>query len=462
MRTSAKYLAGRRLASAFLIAAGWLGATNKGPDSGSYTATDATVYSFIDPAGGGSAPSVLTGTDDGGTLLTLPFSFQFYGQSYTSLCVSSNGIAYFVSANSTFCGSAAQIVDFANTDPSSTAVPGDLPAIAPFWMDLRFDTAGAGAVYYQTVGTAPNRQFVIEWYNAFPRGTASPVTFEAILNEGTNNVVFQYQTANLGGDAASNGGKATVGMRNTAGNTNGQEIEWSFDSAVLSNNYAILFTAPSGTATSVNTIATSPSGIPITVDTNVLSTPGVVYWNPNSSHILSAPATQTSGGTQVAFASWSTNATTPSINVTAGATGTTYTATFNTQYQLTTAASPANEGSVNGNGTFVTANNSITVTATPTAPYVFKYFTVNGVLTGSTNPQNLLMDGPKNVTAVFGANNPCSVSSGVSTTIQDVQAFVDQALGKASAGNDLNGDHAVNISDVQIAINAVLFGTCTL
>ncbi|HUB80571.1 MAG TPA: hypothetical protein VMB03_17325 [Bryobacteraceae bacterium] len=461
MRTPMKHLAGRRLVSTFLVAAGLLCATNKGPDGGNYTATDSTVFSFIDPAGGGSAPSVLAGTDDGGALLTLPFAIQFYGQSYTMLCVSSNGIAYFVSSSSTFCGSPAQTADFANTDLSSTVVPGDLPAIAPFWMDLTFASAGAGAVYYQTAGTAPNRQFIIEWYNAFPAGTVSPVTFEAILNEGSNNVLFQYRTVNLGsGNAASNGGTATVGIRNSGGNTNGKAIEWSFDSAVLSNNYAILFTAPSSTNTSVNTITTSPSGITVTVDSTPMSTPAVVYWAPNSTHALSVASSPTNGtNAKTAFSSWSTGATTSSINVTAGAAGTTYTATFNTQYELTTTASPSNEGSVSGNGTFVTANNSITVTATPTSPYVFKYFT--GDLSGTNKSQSLLMNGPKNVTAVFGVPYACSVSNGSTTTITDVQGLVNEALGKAAPNNDVNSDGKINVTDVQIVVNALLFSNCT-
>lgn len=460
MSAPMKHLAGRRLVSALLAAAGLLCATNKGPDTGNYTATDNTVYSFIDPAGGGSSPSILAGTDDGGALLTLPFSFQFYGQSYTMLCVSSNGIAYFVSGNSTFCGSSAQTVDFANTDLSSTAVPGDLPAVAPLWTDLTFAPNGAGAVYYQTAGTAPNRQFIVEWYNAFPAGTVSPVTFEAILNEGSNNVLYQYKTVNLGsGNAASNGGKATVGIRNTGGNTNGQNLEWSYDSAVLSNSYAILMIAPSTTATSVNTIATSPSGISVTVDGTAMSTPAVVYWVPNSSHTLSVTTPQTNGGTKASLSSWSTSATASSINVTAGATGITYTATFNTQYKLTTSSNASNEGSVSGNGTFVTANNSITVTATPAQHYAFKYFT--GDLTGSANPQSLLMNGPKNVTAVFGVPYACSVSNGSSATITDAQTFINEALGKAAATSGIINPNVVTVVDVQIVINAVLNLGCS-
>jgi hypothetical protein len=452
-------VSGRQLVTAVLFTAGLLWAVNKGPDAGGYTATDSTVYSFIDPAGGGGSPSVLTGSDDDGALLTLPFSFQFYGQSYTMVCVSSNGLAYFVT-DQTFCDSAAQKADFANTDLTTTVLPGDRPAIAPFWMDLTFAPAGAGAVYYQTVGTAPNRQFIIEWYNAIPAGTLSPVTFEAILNETTNNVLFQYQTVSLGsGNAASLGATATVGIRNTAGNTNGQALQWSYSRPVLSNSYAILFGAPSSTATSVNTIDTSPSGITVTIDGTDTATPATVRWVPGTTHTLSVTASQTSGGTQTAFTSWSPTGTTAQISVQAQNTGISYIATFATQYLLTTTATPASEGSVNGNGTFYPANQQVTITATPIAGFAFKGFT--GALTGTTNPQTLIMNGPKQLVATFGTSFACSVSSGTSASVTDVQGFINQALGIASAANDINGDHVVNVVDVQIVINAVLNLGCT-
>lgn len=468
MRNPMSNLAGwRQLAMASLLTTGLLWATNKGPDAGNYTATDNTVYSFIDPFGSGGAPSVLAGAEVGGAALTLPFSFQFYGQSYTMICVSPNGLAYFVNSGSTFCASQSQLGDFANTDLTSTAVPGDLPAIAPYWSDLSFAPAGAGAVYYQTVGTSPNRQFVIEWYNAAsPTGAFSPVTFEAILNETSNNIVFQYQTVNLGkGNAQSNGGQATVGIRNTGGNTNNQALQWSFDSAVLSNSYAILFTAPSATATSVNIIATSPSGIPVTIDnaSTPTPTPATVYWLPESNHTLSVTASQDNGtGTQTTFASWSTGPTTTQISVSAPPTGTTYTANFNTKYELFTTATPSNEGTVNisGTGPYYDANSQVTVTAQGTGNYVFKGF--SGDLTGTTNPQMITMNGVKHVTATFGVPYACSVSNGNSATVSDVQAIVNQALGKAAPLNDVNNDKVVNVTDVQIVINAVLNFGCTV
>jgi hypothetical protein len=213
-------------------------AATKGPDAGGYTASDATVYSLIDISGAGGGASVLAGIDDGIVPLTLPFTFQFYGKPYTSLCASANGAVYFVAGASACSGFA----DFANTDLTSTATPNDFPALLPFWSDLTFQIPGAGSVFYQTVGTAGSRRFVMQWNNAYPQGSPNPVTFQVVLSEGTNKILFQYKSIGLGGaNPATNGGLATVGIRNAGALTNNQQIEWSFDAPVLGDGSALQF-----------------------------------------------------------------------------------------------------------------------------------------------------------------------------------------------------------------------------
>jgi len=174
---------------ALLVSAtlGWA-STTRGPDGGGYAATDSVVYSFIDISSGGSGTSVLTGTDDGSVPLTLPFPFQFYGQNYSMVCVSSNGALYFI-AGVGLCGSAAN--DFANTDLTVAPPPNDPPALLPFWSDLSFAVPGSGSVIYQTLGAAGARRFVVQWNNAYPQGSQNPVTFEAVLFESGNKILFQ-------------------------------------------------------------------------------------------------------------------------------------------------------------------------------------------------------------------------------------------------------------------------------
>ena len=64
--------------------------------------------------------------------------------------------------------------------------------IAPLWDD--FD-AESGNVYHGTVGTAPNRQFVVQWHNRVHfNGTSNTdgATFEVVFDEATGAVSFQY------------------------------------------------------------------------------------------------------------------------------------------------------------------------------------------------------------------------------------------------------------------------------
>ncbi len=203
-----------------------------------YTATSKAVYSFIDLVSGGGSSSVLSNTDDGVALLTLPFSFTFYGTSYTQVCVSSNGLVLFVTSAAACVPSA----DFANADLSTTPLPIDVPALVPFWTDLLF--TGTGAVYYQAQGSAPNRSFVIEYSNAYqPPDSVNPASFEVILYETSNNILFQYQTVDFGsGFPISQGAQAVIGIRNQAGQTTGQVIDWSSNAPVIPNSTALAFT----------------------------------------------------------------------------------------------------------------------------------------------------------------------------------------------------------------------------
>jgi hypothetical protein len=225
----------------------------RGPDAAGYTATDATVFSFVDVSIGGA--SVLAGTDDGTAPLTLPFAFTFYGQSYTQVCVSANGAIYFAPSAASCTG----VNDFANIGLALTT-PNDWPAIFPYWTDLTFQTPGAGSVFYQTQGAAGSRRFVVQWNNAMPGSSSSPVTFQAILSEGTNAILFQYKTVTLGaGNPASNGAQATVGIRNSGGGASNRLIEWSVNAPVLRDGAAILFASrPSDSTPPVVTAAAIP------------------------------------------------------------------------------------------------------------------------------------------------------------------------------------------------------------
>ena len=128
-------------------------AATKGPDTFGYSANDRATYSFLDITNGSS--SVLTGADDDQAQIALGFAFSFYGKSYTTVCVNSNG---FLTLGN--CNASLAVKNFSSADIVSTAPDGNQPMIAVYWADLTFATQGAGAVFYQTSGTAGSRKFV--------------------------------------------------------------------------------------------------------------------------------------------------------------------------------------------------------------------------------------------------------------------------------------------------------------
>ncbi len=206
-------------------------------DAYGYTATSAVPFSYLNIAATGAA--TLANSDDATATIALPFGFRFYGTTYTSLCVSTNGLI-------AFGGCVAN--DFTNLDLTAQSPPGNLPLIAPFWMDLTFAVPGAGSVVYQTLGTAGLRQFVVQWNNALGLNMPGTLNFQVVLSEGSNNILFQYLSVETGSQQVSKGASATVGIRGVSGQANGYRLQWSYRAPVLSNRLAIRFTAPAGAA----------------------------------------------------------------------------------------------------------------------------------------------------------------------------------------------------------------------
>jgi hypothetical protein len=163
---------------------------------GGYTAT-AVPYSFIDISSTGTP--TLQFTDDSVFFLDLSgsgFSFPFYGQNYTGVYYSTNGLITFGSGNG----------EYSNQDLTSDPIQA---AIAPLWDDMENFSQGVGAVYYQLIGT----QLVIQWNDmSYYFGSAPVITFEAILNEADGSIQFNYQNLSAG-VFNDEGASATVGIK---------------------------------------------------------------------------------------------------------------------------------------------------------------------------------------------------------------------------------------------------------
>lgn len=155
------------------------------------------AYSWDSSADPGNGTQIFgTGIDDSSSPVTLPFTFSFYCVSTTTAWVSSNGLLSFIDYNSYFGN-----VIFPSTDPSAQEVA------TPYWDDLTtYDTTSE--IRWANAGVAPNRRVVITWTNmrycCGSPGTAAG-TFQAILYEGTNRILFQYQAINPGAGSATAG-----------------------------------------------------------------------------------------------------------------------------------------------------------------------------------------------------------------------------------------------------------------
>lgn len=140
--------------------------------------------------------------------IPIGFPFNFYGNVYTDAVIQSNGLLGFG--------------PFTFTGFSSFAIPaGGAPNnyIAGFFADI--DIRYGGTITYQTVGVAPNRQFVVSYNNCVPYNMGSgagtgTVSFQIILNE---NGSFQTEVSQLSANwnASTSGALATQGAENIDG-----------------------------------------------------------------------------------------------------------------------------------------------------------------------------------------------------------------------------------------------------
>jgi hypothetical protein len=208
------------------------------------------------------------------------------------------------------------------------------------------------------------------------------------------------------------------------------------------------------------TIQTSPEGLQFTIDGAAAQTaPQTLNLAAETHTIAVATVEAGSPGTQYVFTAWSDGGA-ASHTITAGSASATYTASFKTQYQMATASNTSAGGSVSpASGSYFDAGSSVTVTALPTSPYVFSWW--SGGATGSSNPVSVTMNAVTTVTGNFVTTAfTCDLTGSGGANAADVQIMINEALGIIPAVNDLNRDRVVNVLDVQKEIDAALGQGC--
>jgi RHS repeat-associated protein len=174
----------------------------------------------------GTSMLALTG-DSGAVDVALPFTFTFFGRTYNDVWALVDG---------------------------QIDMPNDDAYIGPFLDNLTVDASAS--VRTATTGTAPNRQFVIDWHNVY-RNAEPTVRFnlEAILGE---NGTITYNYGSLSTDG-SKGATADVGLKDI----NGFYVWYSNQWASLASGTAIVFTptmqAVSGYTTTTATTTYTPA-----------------------------------------------------------------------------------------------------------------------------------------------------------------------------------------------------------
>ncbi len=173
--------------------------------SGFYSSFDPVSYSWIDIADPANVTAI-AGDDAGGTV-PLGFTFNYWGNPYTTVNISTNGYLTF----------GPDVSVWGNQNIPNTAVPNNV--IAPFWDDLYIYSSANAKIYATTVGTAPDRKFVVTWSDAdfCCAMNNGRLTFQAILSESDLSITYQYRDMVSVDAGRSGGNSATIGLENSGG-----------------------------------------------------------------------------------------------------------------------------------------------------------------------------------------------------------------------------------------------------
>ena len=170
------------------------------------------------------------------TAITSPFPIQFGGGSFTTLFVDERGTIQFDGG-----GFNADMAFFNEPLPS----PFHSTLVAPFWDDIGPAAANVADVLWEVIGTAPNRELVVEWRNVerldrFCALFEGYISFQVVFFESSSDILFNYRDATFGGECpdADGGAQATVGIQM------GPDVatQWSFDTPSLADGTSLLWT----------------------------------------------------------------------------------------------------------------------------------------------------------------------------------------------------------------------------
>ncbi|MEZ4570038.1 MAG: S8 family serine peptidase [Thermomicrobiales bacterium] len=155
----------------------------------------------------------------------LPFPFTFYNRPFEEILIGENGLVGF---------GGTRVTNSANQEIPDIFAPNGF--IAAFWDNLTLEDGGE--IWYDTVGEAPNRRFVVSWIDipntvqtSGPTATGpfDGITFQIVLEESTNNILLQYLDVDFNLSSIDYGSGATIGVEHFSG-TVGRQFSYNDDS----------------------------------------------------------------------------------------------------------------------------------------------------------------------------------------------------------------------------------------
>ncbi len=180
--------------------------------------TPVTITNCGLPGGGGAStaviltnPSQVNLSDDSWSgLVNIGFNFSIYNNTYSQCVIGSNGLLSFNAANANgYCAWALGGVGTLPTGGFATAFNSAMICMS----DL--NPGAGGNIYYQTLGTAPNRRFVVLYENTPTFGTTDCNYMATILHETSNQIDYHIATKQM--VPTWNGGLAIQGAENNGG-----------------------------------------------------------------------------------------------------------------------------------------------------------------------------------------------------------------------------------------------------
>ena len=207
-------------------------------------------YDFIDITQTGTPLDMLG--DGFPAAIDIGFPFTYYGQTSTNVLASLNGGLLFGVTEGFLPGESMPLPD------ASLGA-----AILPYWTTIYYPQPEDGNEYFATLGEAPNRRFVLEWVNVpiLVGGIHEDgATFEVVLFEGSNEILFQYADTNVGDPARDDGIGSTIGLNPPPGVE--AAVQYSYHTASVEGGRAILFSPSNPLTYTASAQATIDVGVP--------------------------------------------------------------------------------------------------------------------------------------------------------------------------------------------------------